>query len=236
MFKLKFLLSLIFLLLFSTLQINVFAQTQVGANRLAMGSLPKFFTAPAIDESDMDYYLVEGVSLDRILQFAWSKAETGYYKGAEFFYNLASQRFPSDYTAQAALATFYYQIGKAPQSISQFQVARNVALSDVDRNGANYFIQRIARESRVGKEAVDAYYLGVNAFAAGDYVSAAGWLEQCLAATPDWIEAQYWLGRSYYEQGQNYEAIPNLEAVVAVLPMTDERALGAAWLLQLINN
>ncbi len=229
MFKLKFLLSLILLLFF---QANVFAQSQLNANDLVTGALPKFFTAPAIDESEMDYYLTEGVSLDRILQFAWSKAETGYYKGAEFFYSLATQRFPNDFTAQAALATFYYQIGKAPESITQFQVARNVAVSDVDRNGANYFIQRIARESRVGKEAVDAYYLGVNAFAAGDYVSAAGWLEQSLAATPDWIEAQYWLGRSYYEYGQNFEAILNLEAVVAVLPATDERSLGAAWLLK----
>jgi len=43
------------------------------------------------------------------------------------------------------------------------------------------------------------------------------------------------LGRSYFELGQNTEAIMNLEQVVAVLPVTDDRALGANWLLQQIK-
>jgi len=203
-----------------------------GQNNVVELSLPSFFTTPAIDESEMDYYLAEGVALDRILSFAWSKAETGYYKGAEFYYGLASERFPNSYEAQATFATFYYQIGKIPESIRQFQVARDAAASEQDKRAANYFIERIARQSRVGKEAVDTYYLGVDAFASGDFVSAAGWLEQSLQATPDWIEAQYWLGRSYFELGQDYEAIVNLEKVVAALPATDERAIGAAWLLR----
>ena len=155
MFKLKCVLSLIFLFVaLATAQSQSDLQPSPAA-------LPQFFTAPAIDESEMDYYLSEGVSLDRILSFAWSKAETGYYKGAEFYYNVASERFPDAYEAQAALGTFYYQIGKTSESIMQFQIARNAAVREYDRQAANYFIQRIARESRIGKEAVDAYYLSL---------------------------------------------------------------------------
>lgn len=230
MFKLKVLLSLI--------SIGLLACTTLAASQsnsqtlLQSASLPQFFSAPAIDESEMDYYLAEGVGLDRIMNFAWSKAETGYYKGAEFYYKVATERFPTSYQAQAGLATFYYQIGRIAESITQFQKARNVATIDNERRSANYFIERIARQSRVGKEAVDAYYSGLSAFSAGEFVSAAAWLEQSLQATPDWIEAQYWLGRSYFELGQDYDAIVNLEKVVAALPANDERALGAAWLLK----
>ena len=244
MFRLNFLLSLGLLLLFSSITIIGFAQEELTqeeasqvttSNQVLAGSLPNLFTAPAIDESEIEYYLAEGVDLNSILEFAWSKANTGYYKGAEFFYTLASERFPTEFRAQAGLATFYYQRDQTTKAIMQFQIARNTSLNDNNRNAANYFIQRIARESRLGKEAVDAYYLGVAAFSEGDFISAAGWLEQSLAATPDWVEAQYWLGRSYYEYGQNTEAIFNLEEVIAVLPETDERALGAAWLLQLLK-
>lgn len=199
------------------------------------GAMPQFFTAPAIDESQMDYYLSEGVSLEKILSYGWSKAQTGYYEGAEFYFRLASERFLNSYRAQASLATFFYQMGQSPFAIQQFQYARNIAGNDTDRKSANYFIERIARESRIGKEAVDAYYLGVKAYNSGDYVSAAGWLEQSLQATPDWVEAQYWLGRSYFELGQNTEAMMNLRQVLAALPATDERALGANWLLQQIK-
>jgi len=68
------------------------------------GAMPQFFTAPAIDESQMDYYLSEGVSLEKILSYGWSKAQTGYYKGAEFYFRLASERFLNSYRAQASLA------------------------------------------------------------------------------------------------------------------------------------
>ncbi len=135
---------LLLLLLFLIAQVVLISHSQASnqANSFIgtgfIGTMPQFFTAPAIDESDMDYYLSEGVALDRILNFAWSKAETGYYKGAEFYFRLASERFTNSYQAQASLATFFYQMGKIPAAIEQFQFSKMVATNESDRQSANY--------------------------------------------------------------------------------------------------
>ncbi len=186
---------------------------------------------PPVVEVDTDFYLAEGVPLDTILEAAWSKRTRGYTQGALTFYRYAVERYPSSYEAHTAQAGFYREIGQLENARLAYQRALEVAVSSQEQNDARYFIGRVSNELTWGIQATESFERANAKYSQGDYVGAVADFLSVTYSSPQWIEAHYWLGRSYLGSGQHQEARTKLNYVVQNADVNSDIYKGASWLL-----
>ncbi|MEZ4605390.1 MAG: hypothetical protein R2880_10780 [Deinococcales bacterium] len=198
---------------------------------LSARAQPSAYSIPPQQEYDTEFYLAEGVPLQTILELAWSKRVRGYHDGALFYYQLAAQRYSQSYEAHNALAAYLYERGHLEAAKQSYQHALNVAISASDQASARYFGEQIDKELRWGKAAVNAYDSGYANFAVGNYSLAINQLSEALRTAPSWINAHYWLGRSYESSGDRASAIQEYNYVMNNDNPDSDLYKGARWQL-----
>ena len=186
---------------------------------------------PPVVEVDTDFYLADGVPLETILEAAWSKRTRGYAQGALTYYQYAVERYPSSYKAHMARAGYYRELGQLTNAHAVYQNALDVAVSPQEQNDSRYFVGRVGKELLWGIQATEAFDIAYSKYSQGDYQNAIGDFLSLTNKNPEWIEAHYWLGRSYLESGQHDRARDRLNRVVQNADSSSEIYQGASWLL-----
>ncbi len=210
-------------LLICSLGVLVFAQQNYDPNS------PDYI--PPLVELDIDFYLAEGVPLTTILEVAWSKRSLGYTQGALAYYQYAVERYPSSYEAHTTQASYYHELGQLEHARAAYQRAFEVATNPQQQSDARYFVERVGKELLWGAGAVGNFERAYYKYSQGDYTGSAADFLSITNSNPQWLEAHYWLGRSYLELGQHQEARNNLNKVVQSADVNSEIYKGAAWLL-----
>ena len=186
---------------------------------------------PPVVEVDTDFYLAEGVPLETILEAAWSKRTRGYTQGALTYYQYAVERYPSSYEAHMARAGYYREIGQLTNALAVYNSALGIAVSPEDQSSAKYFLERVEIELLWGLQATEEYETAYSQYSQGNYHRAILGFLSLTNKNPEWIEAQYWLGRSYLESGQHQLARDRLNKVAQSNDVNSEIYKGAKWLL-----
>ncbi len=186
---------------------------------------------PPLVELDTDFYLAEGVPLATILEVAWSKRTVGYIQGALAYYQYAVERYPNSYEAHAAQADYYHQLGQLENARTAYQRAFEASTNFQEQSNASYFLERTNKELIWGVQPVADFERAYYRYSQGDYRNAVIDFSNIISNNPQWLEANYWLGRSYLELGQHQEARASFYKVVQNADINSEIYLGANWLL-----
>lgn len=190
---------------------------------------------PPVVEVDTDFYLAEGVPLKTILEAAWSKRTRGYEQGALTYYRYAVERYPNSYEAHVAQASYYSELGKSENARAAYQNAVKVASNSQEKNDAKYFLGLVEKELKWGTESTANFERAYYNYSQKNYSVAIADFLSVTTSSPQWIEAHYWLGRSYLESGQLRQARASLNRVVNSADVDSEIYKGANWLLSTIN-
>ena len=124
------------------------------------------------------------------------------------------------------LGRVFYETGNLEESYSSWKKVLEI---DKYYPKVNYFLDKVEKAIKYGKDAYEFYEAGFNLYQQKLYESAIYEYRQAINSNNNFTEAYYWLGRIYFELGNHQEAINYWKEVLKLEPENQEATY---WLNQ----
>lgn len=158
-----------------------------------------------------EYVKLEGLSNNDVrskvslvqLNLGYAAYQRGDYGEALVKFQNAAEYNPSEAQAYEWLGRIYLEQGNSAKARENWRRAVEIKPTQVNR----YFLNLSQDVNVYGAKAVRAFYLGYDAYAAGNRPDALQAFSEAAQAAPNWLEAKRWLARAQLENGNPGQAL-----------------------------
>jgi len=171
-------------------------------------SLEKFIeTAENNSNIQISYHLLS----DSLYRLAYSKYSQSDIDSAIAHLKDSIVYNPYNVQARELLMRLYYQIGEASKALQQAEEIKKI---EPGKRDVEWLARRSQQAAEYGKNAYESYANGYHAYIDKNYTEAIKLLEHAVGLNNNFKEAHYYLGLSYYHDGNIESAIKHWEETI----------------------